>query len=41
MADPIDKPHQSRVKRPATKLTDINNDQQPALSFQCAAVEAA
>ena len=40
MADPIDKPRQSRVKRPTAKLTDVNNLQQPALSFQRAAVEA-
>ena len=40
MADPIDKPRQSCVKRPTAKLTDVNNLQQPALSFQQAAVEA-
>jgi hypothetical protein len=40
MTEPVDRPRQSRIKRPTAKLTDLNNLQQPALSFQRAAVEA-
>jgi len=40
MTDPIDRPCPSRVKRPTAKLADVNNLQQPALSFQHVAVEA-
>jgi hypothetical protein len=40
MTEPVDRPRQSRIKCPTAKLTDLNNLQQPALSFQRAAVEA-
>ena len=40
MTDPIDRPRPSRVKCPTAKLADVNNLQQPALSFQRVAVEA-
>ena len=40
MTDPIDRPRPSRVKCPTAKLANVNNLQQPALSFQRVAVEA-